>query len=498
MKHLLSITVLLFAAIFSTPSIFALPIENEAGQLATQVTDTEITELVITGTVNAIDFKYIRENLLNLDKIDLSGATITECDYVEDETTTHYNANTLPDYALFGLKLNDVKLPSNLTSIGECALAGNTNLQSIILPGTLTSIGDNAFNSTGLTSVTLPEGLTDMGTGVFAHCKSLTLATILPSEEFELGDEAFMDCTALQQAIVGGNVTSIGKSAFAGCSSLNDLVLNDPSSLSTIKESAFESCGMDVVNLMNCSNLTTVGMYAFAGSKATRILLPPSVTEVGEGAFFYNKELEIVNLPEDLTSIADYLLAGCNNYSENDMIGRSVTSIGDYAFYNWDQIATLFIPSSVNYIGTKAMAGMTGLTKVTAKPMSVPDLGEDVWDGVEQSTIPLKVDESVVNDYTSAAQWKEFRIESVPTEIDDIAETKADVTARFAGSQLLVTSSIALSSVSLYTVNGVLLSNILTHATTASIETINYSGNIYIVTVVLSDGSRTSFKLIRD
>ena len=92
--------------------------------------------------------------------------------------------------------LTEVNLPSTLTSIGNSAFYGCTNLTEVNLPSTLTSIGSNAFNGcTSLASITIPEGVTSIGSIVFYGCTSLTEVN-LPSTLTSIGSYAFYSINA--------------------------------------------------------------------------------------------------------------------------------------------------------------------------------------------------------------------------------------------------------------------------------------------------------------
>lgn len=485
-----------FAVVF--PAL-AITVNNEAGTLSTRVDDTALTELTVTGTINAVDFAFIREQLPSLTTLDLSQAEITKCDITDrDGETRHYLAATLPDYALFGTALENVALPTSLTAIGESALAGCRALSAIDFPAGVTAIGDNAFNSTGLTSVVIPASVTTLGTGVFAHSRNLTTATFAPAEDMALSAQTFMGCTSLTQLNLGAGVEAIDAKALAGCTALSELNIAPGNRLAAIGESAFEGAGLTEVDLSECQNLESVGMYAFANSAARRVMLPESVTSLGQGAFFYSTELESVELPQGVTTLADFLMAGCSNYAHENVVGADVTEIGDYTFYNWDQMASFIIPASVEYIGTRAMAGMTGLRSFKADSETVPELGDEVWEGVDQPSVPLTVPKSSVAAYKATPQWQLFHIEDVPTDIDRVGDDDlATVKAHFSGTALIIEASADIASIELYTTAGVLLNRVAPAATTATLETVNYHGPVYIVAVTLADGSRRTLKLIK-
>ena len=79
------------------------------------------------------------------------------------------------------------------------------------------------------------------------------------------------------------SVTSIGSSAFSGCSGLKSIIIGN--SVTSIGESAFNGCkGLTSVTIPN--SVTSIGEWAFMYCSAlTSVTIPNSVTSIGEGAF---------------------------------------------------------------------------------------------------------------------------------------------------------------------------------------------------------------------
>lgn len=480
-------------------SVSARQVENVAGTLADRVDDLAVTQLTVTGTVDARDFKFMGRQLTALRQLDLSGATIEALETSEPVlgNKTSYAAGEVPVMAFFGhTALAQVTLPPTATSIGDAAFAGCSALTTLNGLENVTAYGDYALSATALTSLDLPATVTTMGTGVAARCASLTTATVAAPA---LGEAAFKDCVSLSSVSLAPSVETIGADAFAGDVALTSVEMPAGTALTAIGEKAFMGSAIETINLQDCDNLATVGMWALANTPVCDVVLPESVREVGTGAFFYDTQLRQVSLPEGISTIGNYLLAGDNavTVDEDNFLPEGITTVGDYALYNWDQLTSVMVPSSVNYIGTKAMAGMTGLTVVNAKPTTVPELGDSVWAGVDQPSIPLKVAKNVSNDYAAAEQWKEFRIETIKTAVDEPVANEVAVKARFDGTLLVVTATEPIALLEVYAVNGVLLNSLKSGETTAQIDTVNYGGNVYMVSVVLDSGLKKVFKLAR-
>lgn len=399
-------------AIGVTASSWALQVASTAGNLKNLVSDCGITSLTVTGTIDARDFKFISDSLNKLTAVDLSGATIVAYDHSENpifESISSYEAASIPGTSFFGKKsLASVVLPQGLRSIGFAAFAGCESLTTVSIPATVDSIASYAFSGTGLTQVELPATVTRLGEGVWARCTALTAATVPVAS---IGNYDFLGDINLSKVTLGSSVQAIGTGAFNGCTALKSLAMPDGSAIVKIGNEAFVLSGIENLDLSGLSGLQSVGDWALAGTPVGSIKLPDNVTALGRGAFFYDTQLASVNLPSGVTAVSDYTFAGDSAAAVGRILAEGNTRIGDYAFYNVSAPAYFFIPSSVSYLGTKAMAGMTGLDTIKALPTTVPELGDSVWAGLNQSAVNLDIPDSLVAaDYAAAEQWKEFHI----------------------------------------------------------------------------------------
>ncbi|MCM1271963.1 MAG: leucine-rich repeat domain-containing protein [Clostridium sp.] len=169
------------------------------------------------------------------------------------------------------LKICQVILGKNITTIGSEAFSGCRNLQIITFNSNLTKIGDKAFyNCKRLTQVKLGSKVTTIGKSAFAECEKLNKVT-LGSGLTTIGDKAFYNCKVLTQVKLGSKVTTIGKSAFAGCEKLNKVTLG--SGLTTIGDSAFNKC-----------------------IALTAITIPAKVKKIGKQAFYGCKKLKSITI----------------------------------------------------------------------------------------------------------------------------------------------------------------------------------------------------------
>ncbi|MGN0779176.1 MAG: leucine-rich repeat protein [Aristaeellaceae bacterium] len=241
-----------------------------------------------------------------------------------------------------------VDIPQGVTSIGERAFKGNSELTSVTIPNSVTSIGAWAFARCGkLTSATLPESVTSMGEMAFYDCRSLTSVTI-PKSMTSIGERTFYGCHSLTSVTIPTSVTSIGMYAFSGCSSLTSV---------TIPES-----------------VTSIGAYAFDGcSSLTSVTIPESVTSIGSCVFFGCISLTNVMIPAGVTSIGWCAFRWCSSLT-GVTLPDSVTSIEEYAFFGCSALTSITIPASVTSIEKDAFAACSKLTHIILPPQWAKEL----------------------------------------------------------------------------------------------------------------------------
>ena len=103
--------------------------------------------------------------------------TCTDKDIViPGKTANGYKVTSIGEYAFYGCsELTSVTIPDSVTSIGNDAFNGCSNLTSVTIGNSVTGIGGTAFNGcSNLTSVTIPDSVTSIGEYAFYGCSGLT------------------------------------------------------------------------------------------------------------------------------------------------------------------------------------------------------------------------------------------------------------------------------------------------------------------------------------
>ncbi len=258
----------------------------------------------------------------------------------------------------------------------------NGNADNVVIPKTYRGIPvkiieDRAFRyQTRLKNITLPDSVTSIGNSAFYGCSGLTSITI-PDSVTSISDYAFEGCDGLTSVTIGNGVTSIGDSSFNGCyklievynkSSLKITAGNYDNGLVSFyaKNVYTNEGGSKLTTDENGYVIYTDGdekiLVAYLGTE-TELTLPAYITQIYKDAFNGCTGLTSITIPDSVTSISDYAFEGCDGLT-SVTIGNGVTSIGDYAFRGCTGLTRVTIGNGVTSIGYDAFNGCKGLTSI--------------------------------------------------------------------------------------------------------------------------------------
>ena len=419
---------------------------------------TRLKKIVVPAEIDGVTVKKVG----GVEKIHDSGTTWEkrysigfQSPYVE-EVVLPTTITSIDNDAFYDCtNLKKVNIPNSVTSIGDFAFSGCTGLTSIMIPDSITSIGYAAFQRTGLTSATIPDSITIINEETFSGCTDLT-SVIIPNTVTKISYEAFSNCSGLTNITIPNSVTIIENYAFYRCSGLTSIRVDEnntvydsrdncnaliekstnelmvgcknttiPNSVTSIGNSAFYGCtGLTSVTIPN--SVTKLGESAFRECAGlASIEIPNSVTEIGSTAFYECVGLTNITISNSVTDIGNEAFCKCTELAnivvdenntvydsrdncnaviekntnklvfgcKNTTIPNNVTSIGDSAFYECTGLTSITIPSSVTSIGNSAFSGCTGLTSITI-PSSVTRIGRSTFyecTGLTSIMIPSSV-----------------------------------------------------------------------------------------------------------
>lgn len=195
-----------------------------------------------------------------------------------------------------------------------------------------------------ISSVTINKGITSIGKCAFWGCSSLTSITI-SSSVTTISSWAFNSCSSLTNITIPNSVTSIGESAFEDCKNLKKIII--PNNVIFIGDAAFWNCfSLEKVDIL--SSVKTIGKSAFRYCSSLKsVTISNSVTFIDNFAFSYCTSLKSVTIPNSVNSIGKYAFKGCTSL-KSITIPKNVTSIGNHAFEDCSNLKDIY------YEGTKS------------------------------------------------------------------------------------------------------------------------------------------------
>ena len=370
-----------------------------------------------------------------------------------------------------------------VTSIGDNAFEGRSDITYLSIQYSMKSIGKNAFRDCGssmtvnianleawcnmelgnvyssplscarkvllydveTTSISIPETITSIGKYTFYQCKSLTSLYISGSVT-SIGSSAFEDCTGLTSVTLSKGLTSIGGSSFEGCSGITSITI--PSTVTSIALNAFKDCS-------SLNNITSEIQQPFAindnvfSTYATATLKVPAGTKsayqsTAGWSLFKNitdgqAEKDDVVIFE-LGGIYYYVSGdevevtsgGFQNYSGNMVIpsqvtynGKtySVTYIDPGAFYDSHDLLSITFPNSLRSIGERTFWRCSSLTTIISEIEKPFVINSNTFSDDSYTTVELIVPKGTKALYQATEGWNKFARITETADNDEVAFT---------------------------------------------------------------------------
>lgn len=321
-----------------------------------------------------------------------------------------YTPSSRPGWYAEVDEITKIVLGDRVSSIGNFAFAGLTELREVDCPQNLWTIGRNAFDGCKNLEYVHYEG--DRGpyidASAFKSCSSLKEIPTASS----VSAYAFMDCTSLREIHIGWNY--VEDSTFQGCTGLETVHFEE--GVESVNMYAFSDCtalttvyipvSMEHIYSGAFQNCTAVKTIRYAGTKAQWDQIDimsvsdetwrnaQLICEGGDGE--KNYQWEVKN--GTLTVTGDGLLPYYSNRENNRpewferreeitelVIGEGITGIGDYCFADLPNLKTVQLPDSLVKFGDEAFQNCSAL-KAIRIPDGVTELGNYAFDGCSNLT----------------------------------------------------------------------------------------------------------------
>ena len=250
----------------------------------------------------------------------------------------------------------------------------------------------------------------------------------IPNSVTSIGESAFSGCSGITSLSIGEKVTSIGNYAFSGCSGITSLTIGEK--VTTIDYRAFNGCS-GITSLTIPSSVTSIGYEAFYGCSSLSSIVVSSDNPIYDSRNNSNAIIETASntlvlgclnsiIPNTVTSIGSSSFKGCGLINMN--IPNSVTSIGYKAFDECSSLTNLTIGKSVKEIKEYAFRGCSSLKTFVSLNRIPPQAYKyyfDEWDyewitenafddSFNKATCILWVPKGCLDSYKESTGWQKF------------------------------------------------------------------------------------------
>lgn len=289
----------------------------------------KLEQLVIPSTVRSIDARAFH-GCSALNKINIPQGIKSMADGVLSNSGIKTldipsSVNYIGKRAFSNCKsLLSINLPDGLTLLNYGLFEECEQLSDIQIPSTVTTIKEDAFNGCkALKTITLPASLSTLenepysGSGIFSGCSALkSILVEAGNKYFESDGTALYNKTkdtlicfprGVTDIVVPQSVKTIGRKAFFGCDSLQNIMFDDGVSDLVIEERAFEKC-KNINKFVITSAIKEVKYDAFRDAHINQLIITTTRPESFYRTYFLNGcTIETIYAPaSDLSTIKNH------------------------------------------------------------------------------------------------------------------------------------------------------------------------------------------------
>jgi len=241
-------------------------------------------------------------------------------------------------------------------------------IKKVIVEEGVTAIGDYAFyKAVNLSEITLADSITYLGYRIFSGCESLKTVTLPKSfndcYRVDTGDgpNSAFSHSSITEIIIPEGITSVPSYIFSNARSLEKIII--PDSVTVIGEKAFWGCvALEEADFGN--GLERIDQYAFYDcSSLTSVTLPESLTSLANCVFEKCTSLLEVTLPDSLESVDVYCFIYCSSL-EKVNFGNGLKTLSDGVFAHCTSLSDMTLPDSITTLGHCIFDYSSALTKI--------------------------------------------------------------------------------------------------------------------------------------
>ena len=233
------------------------------------------------------------------------------------------------------------------------------------------------YGASTLTNINVPDNVKSIGNYAFAGCSSLE-EVVLSKNLSSIAKGLFYNDIALKSLIIPGAANTVGQYALSGCSALKDLRFEDSTNPLTaaIARSNIGMCGdTHLENLYIGRNIRysatdSTGyspFYNLTSLKNVTFSNAGMVTECNDYLLAGCSTVENLTLPESLVTVGNYTFSGMTSLQYCRMFDN-VESVGEYGFADDVNLTDLIFSKKIKILSEGLFRNCTSLPLFTVHP----------------------------------------------------------------------------------------------------------------------------------
>lgn len=330
--------------------------------------------------------------------------------------------NVIPDCAFMGNTfIRKVVIPKGIEKIGIGAFAGCYNLEEVTLQAEKIYISDEAFKGTNVLKIVVKDAY--VGKSAFENSNIRTFQTngncifedyAFANSEVEkvvckggivsIGEGCFYNCKNLTDFCCTKNLETIGREAFAECTSLENIAFLEKSMVTFLDKKTFYNCAK--LEEIRLCKITEVGESCFEGCKKLGVndpnLFPERISKIGKSAFKGCSGIEAMDLRQ-CKVIETEAFYGCTKlkYVSMDLIENikdaafaysaieklyctNIVLIGANSFRECYNLKSVYFGTRVAKIGKSCFKGSKKLTEVGIESNRLTEIPDNVFESCSE------------------------------------------------------------------------------------------------------------------